>query len=156
MSSLNPSSVLDVEMHIQDLADFVFVRNSNDAKIEMSLGGIEDNKDLFYFCVDLFCKGLVLMFGRGGKVDVDAVSIEQFKSLQAKMANAGIAVTLEVYEENVEVGEGGDGEANADKPPVNLSHIESMPGNMGLNEYNFMIRSPPMIYSVSFDLVRNV
>lgn len=145
------SSILDVEMRVEDLAEFVFVKNTNDAKIEMSLGGIEDNKDLFYFCVDLFCKGLVLMFGKGGKVDVDAVSIEQFKSLQSKMANAGIAATLEVYEEV------GDGQAECvEKPPVNLSHIESMPGNMGLKEYNFMIRSPPMIYSVSFDLIRNV
>ena len=43
-----------VDMHINNLAEFMFLRNVNDAKLVMSLGGIEDAKDLFYFCLDLF------------------------------------------------------------------------------------------------------
>lgn len=154
--------MLDVEMHINDLAEFVFLGNKNNATIELSLNGIEDNKDLFYFCVDLFCKGLVMMFGENGKVSVDEINLEQFKSLQEKMANAGIAVSLKVYEEEKKesiVDEGPEGEAPdipvEPEPPVNLSHIESLPCDMGLGEYSFVIRSPPMVYNVSFDIFRN-
>ena len=86
-------------MHINDLADFIFIKNVNDSIIQLSLNGVEDMKDLFYFCLDLFCKGLVILFGQDNKVEVEIITLEQFMLLRKKMANAGININLNIYED---------------------------------------------------------
>ena len=78
-------SHLEVDMHVNDLAEFMFTKNKSNALIELSLGGIENNKDLFFFCLDLFCKGLVILHGTENKVDLDSITMEQFGDIKNKM-----------------------------------------------------------------------
>lgn len=137
-----------VDMHINNLAEFMFLRNVNDAKLVMSLGGIEDAKDLFYFCLDLFCKGLVMLYGNEGKVHVQDLSLEQFQVIKKKMFNASIDVNLAVYEDIEE-------KENDEKCYINIKHIEQMPNNLNIREYKFMLRADPMVFHVTFDIIHN-
>lgn len=139
---------MEVEMHINDLAEFMYLKNINDAKVEMSLGGIEDTKDLFFFCLDLFCKGLVLLFGTAErKVSIQDISLDQFQVIKKKLGNAGIAVTLEVFED-IDMGD------EAQVPGFNIQEIESNPPLPHLKDYNFRVRFSNTVYQIVFDLVQ--
>jgi hypothetical protein len=136
---------LFVDMHIDDLAEFMFMKNINDAIIEMSLGGVENTKDLFCFFVDLMCKGLVLLFGKENRIELDQLSMDDFKLVQHKMSLAGIAVNLNI-------------EPNSTNLPtsLNIRDIDTFPDNNPISSYFFVIISPSIIYKISFGISRNM
>lgn len=134
-------------MHINDLADFIFNKNVNDSIIQLSLNGVEDMKDLFYFCLDLFCKGLVILFGQDNKVEVENITLEQFMLLRKKMANAGININLNIYEDI-------EGEESEEKKvALNLEKIEELPNNLNIEDYDFILRSCNMVYKINFGFI---
>lgn len=138
-----------IELGIEQLAEFVFVKNVNDAIIEMELNGIEDVRDLYCFCVDLLCKGLVLLCAKDGlpTVDLDSISIEEFGLVARKMLVAGIKVNM-AYEQNT---------YNVPSQ-VNMGTkyaSDPLPQD-NINEFIFKIVTPITMYSVSFQLQSTV
>jgi hypothetical protein len=85
-----------LNMQIDDFADFVFNKNEKNAVIELSLDGLKDSRELFCFFVDLLCKGLVLMHGENGQIELDSITEEQFASVAKKMILMGIRVHLTI------------------------------------------------------------
>lgn len=139
---------MNMTIEIEALAKIMFIDNVNDAQIELSLGGIENNKDLFYFCLDLFCKGLVLLFGSNNRVELDKLSIEQFEVVRKKMENAGVNVKLKLYQDIRE-------EEEKVKVSVNISNIENLDDNLDLKEYAFVVHTPSLVYNINFELFHN-
>jgi hypothetical protein len=128
---------------IEDFASFVFLGNSEDHLIELSLGGVEDPKDMFFFFVDLLCKGIVMLNGTDGVVDLDSLSPEGFARTCAKMELAGIRTVCEA-------------DANDDASPsgVNIRDIQAMPSDLPLSAYVFKLTNPNVRYSIRFEVVR--
>lgn len=163
-----------VEMHINDLADFMFVKNKNNSLIELELNGVEDNKDLFFFLVDLFCKGLVLLFGTNNKVEISDLSMEDFNNVKQKMALAGVDVNLHIVElEDTEDDNADDKTEDAaadnsiedtDAPDdiepvnkyVNFNDLEKEPNNKPLSDYVFKLKQQKMVYNIYFKLTQNI
>ena len=59
----------------------------------------KDNRDLFFFCIELTMKGLSYLYGNeNGKVDIDDLSMEQIESVKSKLANAAIELLLDIEE----------------------------------------------------------
>jgi len=113
----------------------------------LTLNGIENNKDFFYFCIDLFCKGLVILFGKDNRVEITDITMEQFMLLQKKMMNAGIKVHLDMYED-IPPNE----DTKTESAHINLHHIESLPNDLTLDEYAFVLRTHQYVYKVNFSL----
>lgn len=146
----------DVEMEVSDLADFMFKRNVNNVVLDLSLGGIENNKDLFYFILDLFCKGLVLLFGgEENSVDVDAITLEDFNVVKEKMGCAGININLLVYPSDIELQDGNVVEMSK-RTLLNLDEINNAPDNKPLEEYVFKLLTLKNQYVISFNLIHRV
>lgn len=140
-----------VDMKIDHLAEFMFTKNTNNAQLQLSLGGIENNKDLFFFCLDIFCKGLVLMFGNGSNsVNVEDITMDNFSAIREKMLCAGIDVKLTVYPADI------DDENPVQQPAINLDDINSNDNDLPLQEYEFKVTTPTMIYIISFNIVHRV
>jgi hypothetical protein len=139
---------MNMTIEIEALAKIMFIDNINDAQIELSLGGIESNKDLFYFCLDLFCKGLVLLFGSNNRVELDKLSIEQFEVVRKKMGNAGVDVKLKLYQDIRE-------EEEKERVSVNISNIENLDDNLDIKEYAFVVHTPSLVYNINFELFHN-
>ena len=156
----------EVDMQIDDLAKFLFTENANDVSIELSLGGIADNKDLFFFCLDLFCKGLVTLYGKGARsVSIENISSEQFKHLQHKLLCAGIKVNLSIYPLDIDVDIRADPEGhenendNATEKSISVLNIEELnnaPNDKPLTEYEFKLINHDMMYVVNFELVHKI
>lgn len=127
-------------MEVDNLAEFMFFKNTNDTKIELELNGIENKKDLFCFFVDLLCKGLVLLFGINGKLDIDSLTIEQYKQVAKKMANASIFANVDVMD-------------NAQKRPSGVYCSNELPDNLELKDYAFIITTNMRIYMILFEVL---
>lgn len=154
------------EIEVDHLAAFLFKENANDSIVELSLGGIEDNKDLFYFCLDIFSKGLVYLFGSNNKVIVNDISLEQFHIVKRKMANAGLNVNLDILSNDQPVVSTApvhdtstpqDLPSSSLYPRINKDDIESLPNNLPLEAYKFQIHlTENLIYAVAFSLFHKV
>lgn len=136
-----------VEMEVDDLADFMFRKNKTDARLELELNGIEDAKDLFCFCVDLMCKGLVMTCAEPGQttVDLDEVSMEQFVLLSRKMALGGIIVKLKVDSNDLNT-----------PSMIDMGSKYKDPNKYDLSDYEFTITTPKHIYTVGFELKNHI
>lgn len=89
---------LRVEMSVDDLSRFVYTENVNNKPIHLDLHGIEDVKDLFCFCIDLLCKGLVYkcMKPNIASIDLDSVTQDEFATVSYKLSRTGIMINLVV------------------------------------------------------------
>ena len=84
---------------VHDLSKHIF--KHNDEGHEMLLGleeSVKTNKELFSFCFQLFCNGLVLLYGDGQKVLLNALSMEQLDTVRAKLKCAHIHVNIATYD----------------------------------------------------------
>ena len=90
------------EVHINDIAklvEFVFVENRGNNRMLIESSDFKDNRDLFFFCIELTMKGLSYLYGNeNGKVDIDDLSMEQIENIKSKLANAAIELLLDIEE----------------------------------------------------------
>ena len=123
----------------------MFIGNTDDCKIFLELGGIENNKDLFFFCIDIFFKGLVLLFGKDGKLnDIESITAEQLQDVQYKMSRAGIVLHVQVLPPDPD-----------DASVWNIHEIESDTDEQKpINKYELYLNLQHAKYVVSFDLAR--
>lgn len=162
---------LFIDMQINDLATFLFKENVNNSIIELSLGGIENNKDLFFFCLDLFCKGLVLLFGTNGKVEVESLDTEKFAIIKHKIGLAGINIILDIVkiptlEDNNTTTLSLISDTDTDTkscPPdlvetrnaINMNELDLEYDHKPLNEYIFKLKMDNLIYNINFELIHH-
>jgi hypothetical protein len=137
---------LEVEMEVDHLAEFMFLKNVNNAVIELSLNGLQNTKDFFFFCLDLFCKGLIFLFAPAGatSVNINDLSVEQFGILRDKMRLAGLDVTLDVQPPDVDIG--------PDDVYMNLQELYTAPDELPMKDYKFMIKCSEFTYMIHFDI----
>ena len=84
-----------IENEIEDMIPIIF-ENKKDTAINMSLVGIEDIYDLFCFCLDLFIKGLIFLYGTDdNKLNLDSLDQEMLNFTVKQLKKAGIIVTIE-------------------------------------------------------------
>lgn len=153
---------LFVDMHIDDLATFMFKKNVNNAVVELSLGGIENNKDMFFFCLDLFCKGLVMLYGENGRVNVENLSQENFMKVREKMNLAGIDVLLDLEMLPDEDGTTVSLVTDDDMAPpdveeiknsVNINELDQdIDDNKQLKDYVFKLKMDKVVFNIHFNL----
>ena len=135
---------IQIDMQVDDFATFMFKENTNNARIELSLGGVENNKDLFCFFVDILCKGLVILYGKDNKIQIDDLTIHEFEMIKNKMLLAGIQVTLET-EENI----------HHITPRVNIREIEFIDDNAPLDQFHLQVISTYLIYRIKFNVIHS-
>jgi len=141
--------MLEVEVPLDSLAEFIFTKNVNNATIELSLHGLENGKDFFYFCLDLFCKGLIVMFGNGlPHVNIQDLTPNQFEMFRDKFRLAGINTVLEILPPDLSIG--------PDELYINTSEIQEADDHLKLEDYKFILKSHQSTYVVHFELFHNV
>jgi hypothetical protein len=137
--------MLQVEMKIDELAKFVYVANTSDARINIDLCGLEDAKDLFCFCVDLLCKGFVFICSETTttkSINLDSITTEQFSKVAKKLGCTGILVQLVVKPNNDNL-----------SPSVTMGdEFNSLTPPRLLKDYNFFITTTKRLYTINFDI----
>lgn len=131
------SEQLQVSVNLQDLAHFLFVSNSNDATVQLSLDKVKDVDELFYFFVHIFFKGLILLYGTDNSVEIETVNEEQLAYTCKKMLNAGIECIIKVDP------------SGACNPP---SIMYLKPKTLKVEDYCMILKTPLAAYTLSFKL----
>lgn len=130
-----------LELKVDDLANFVFVKNVNNAVIQLELDGLRDAYDMFCFCVDLLCKGLVILYGgEDQKLDIDALTMEQFLHIRQKMLCMGFDVHLDASPNS-----------EAIKPCITIVQRIDRDINT-IKQFSLKIVSPLNKYIITFEL----
>lgn len=89
-------AIPQVEMNMQDLLNFTFLENKT-ARIVFSSSMFKSTSDLFYFCVDFVCKGLVLLFSADKtKLYLTNISLESLVVVRDKMSKLGIVMNVKI------------------------------------------------------------
>lgn len=132
-------------MEIGQFAEHMFLRNKDNKPINLSLEGIENNKDLFLFMIDLFCKGLVLCYGTNNSVDFDSLNVENFAYLKKCMHAAGIVITLDIIELPIPI-----------PTSINGAEIDDDVDDKPLESYVFRIYKNSNMYQIRFSLTHNI
>lgn len=87
-----------VENEVDDMIPIIFL-NKTRKGINMCLKGIEDSYDMFCFCLDLFTKGLILLYSKNNeKLNLHTLTLDQLKYAisQLKKANIKVIVDTEI------------------------------------------------------------
>ncbi len=140
-------------LEVEQLAQYIFVDNVYNKQIGLDIHGLGHSKDLFCFCLDLFCKGIVLIASNGTRrADVDSLTPEQFETISKKMLLAGIKCNLQMIPL--------DKPLTPEDSQTLLHHsilkIQTMPENLLIKEYSFTIKLQNMLCTVRFDIVHVV
>lgn len=128
---------------ITEFSEYMFKNNTNNRKIQLNLEGIENNKDLFLFFIDLFCKGLVICFGENNSIDFDTLDLDKFAYIKQKMGNAGIHINLSIDQNPIYM-----------NTSINSAEIDSQDPNKSVHEYVFKIYKGELTYNITFTLGR--
>jgi hypothetical protein len=144
----------EVIMSINDLADFLFLKNTNNIVINLSIKtGLDNARDLFCFCFDLFCKGLVLVCGDGQKVDIHSLTQDDIGRVNSKLHLAGIKANVQVFPAETPLEDLRDLWI---QNFLNVQSIRESSDSLRFEDYHFDLQTCSFVYKVSFEIVHNV
>lgn len=150
-----------MDIHFDELASFVFQNNPLGRKFAMSIEGVQSGKDLFFFLLDLVCKGLVLMYGSNGNtVDLSTIDDAMFQKIASCLLCAGIVVSIartatlpdNSDSSNSSVPDSSDRPLDSSDRPaeINMPELLTMPDHLALEKYVLKMRMPPSEITLSF------
>ena len=148
LNILNTNLIENKTVEFNELIDFIFLKNNNNKKIILELDNLKNTKDLFSFCLDLFCKGMVILYGNEDrKVNINELSMEQIQIVVDNLSYAGIHTIIQIK----------DFIENSDytmNEILNKSFNELIDNekNNNLSDYKFTLKIDKMYYIIQFDV----
>jgi hypothetical protein len=138
----------DLSVDIDSVAPIIFLKNVNDLPVKLNLlDPFKNKKDLFYFCIDLFFKGLYLMNEiTNGKLIINNMSMEDIYKVIRKMMNVKIKTHIFI--------KGSIPQSNAHKV-INegLEELKMMDDNEPLEKYVMKMLINTSVYNIYFTIL---
>lgn len=142
------------ERHIgyDELLKQIYVLNVDKKRLYIRPGHIKTTKDLYKFCLDLFCKGIFLCCKKDDQarsVRVEDLCMEDIQIVINKLACTGIitAVRLMFKDPGVE-----DPKSAEDYVNESYNRIETYPEDQDLSLYMFSIKVKDSVVCITFDV----
>ena len=113
------------------------------------LDPLKNTKDIFYFCTDLFFKGIFFMnANKNMKVVINALSIDDIFSTVKKLKNAKIQTNITI--------DGTETDRSKYKHIIksSIEYVKNMHDNESLQEYYMLIPMNDSLYKISFQLLQ--
>jgi hypothetical protein len=87
------------QVDINELLRIIFLSN-NQSEIILEASLLKTNKDIFYFCLELFNNGIVLLFGENGRCTMNKISIDNLYEIRKKLLIAHISTKIICYDKD--------------------------------------------------------
>ena len=84
------------ETDINRVAQYVFLEHKTTDPVRLEIDGLTSPKDLFCFCFELLCKGLVLMHGQDETVDIETLTNDMIRNTCKRLEVTGIVPHIEI------------------------------------------------------------
>jgi hypothetical protein len=138
-------------MNVNDLAEYLFIKNTEDKQVTLNVSenGVSCTRELFFFCLDIMFKGLILLYGSDNKVDVSEITLEKFNYLKRKMQCANICCNCDITYVDTPL------ENMVDlwtQNYLNFYTIHNSNGNMKLEDYHFDLQTKTCIFKIWFEM----
>jgi hypothetical protein len=138
-------------IEIDQLATYIFLQNTSNNLIYLDIQGIENRKDAFCMCLDIFLKGFVLLYGTDGRLEVDTITHDAFRIICDRMRLAGISPKLNMSPL--------DDEDNNMQPAADILRksvymLYTKPDNLPMQDYHFTLKIGENVCTVSFEFIR--
>ena len=135
---------------IDALAPMIFLKNPNNLPIKLNmLDPLKNTKDIFYFCTDLFFKGIFFMNAdKNMKVVINNLTLDDIFSTIKKLKNAKIQTKITING------------TNDDKSKYkyiiknSIQCVKNMSDNESLQDYYLLIPMNESLYKISFQLLQ--
>jgi hypothetical protein len=141
---------------VSEVANYIFKTN-NDKEILLNVNSIKTSRDLFFFLFDIFCKGLVILYGENNKMKLNDLQPYQFDEMKDKLKYAHIRLNMEMYDKNTAVildllpdNDGFDERSIIKK---SIDDILLMTENEELNKYTFKLYMNEYLFCINFDII---
>jgi len=135
---------------IDALAPMIFLKNPNDLPIKLNiLEPLENTKDIFYFCTDLFLKGIFYMnANKNMKVVINDLALDDIFSTVKKLKNAKIQTNITI--------DGTETDRSKYKHIIksSIEHVKNMGDNELLQEYYLLMPMNDSLYKIFFQLLQ--
>jgi len=153
-----------ITLEVEQLAQYIFVKNTHNNQIGLDIHGLGSSKDLFCFCLDLFCKGIVLTLGmrrgdgdaddnEGGgecrRAEIDDMSMADFEYMSRKLQLAGIKCLLQLDPLDAPL----TPEQSKDVLHWSILNVQRMPDNLLIQQYSFTIKLQEALCTVRFEIL---
>lgn len=142
---------------ITELAQYVF-KNETESSIFIKINCLKTTKELFFLLFDLFCKGLIILFGDNNRILLNKLDMDQFDKVRAKLKLAHVDLNLHLYDKETAI--------LLDMIPSNLddrfektiiqnslNKIQQMGDNEDLKDYVFQLYMNETLYNINFDII---
>ena len=148
LNILNTNLVEKKSLHFNELIDYIFLKNKNNKKILLQLDELKDTKDLFCFCLDLFCKGMVILYGNENrKVNINELSMEQIQAVVDNLSYAGIFTIIQIKDKVED-----DDYSMNEVLNKSLDTLLDNESDKDLSYYKFTLKIDKLYYIIQFDV----
>lgn len=88
--------MIQTNMSLDQAIDFMFLKNTSKVQVFLNLSQLQGIYDLFLFCVDVLCKGLITLFANGeSHLNLEHVTPERLELVKDCLICAGIKLNVE-------------------------------------------------------------
>ncbi len=155
--------ITHMQMNVNYLANFLFIENKN-IKITLFSEELKNSKNLFFFLLDLFFKGIVLLYGKNmignnnnyikASVELNTLNYEQIEVIKDKLKLAYIKLNLLYY--HYSTVEEGDETVKIKYKMSNIEELKKLNDNLNIKDYVFKLAIDDNIYNISFDIIYDI
>lgn len=146
-----------MNIDVGDLATFIFKKNTEENQLYLNITSLKTHKQLFFFLFDLFCKGLLMLYGSDNRLCLNKLEMSQFDEIKRKLKLAHIELVMEQYDDSTAklldlIPE--EDSANKETQIIrsSLNAIQSMRDDADLKEYTFNLYMNDTLFCIHFDL----
>lgn len=143
----------ETTMHAADsLAELIFLNTPDAASMQITLPSVETSRDLFFLMLDLFIRGMLLLFAGPRESDgqegiaVHDITPRQFDTLAAKMRVAGIVCSRSCVLDP----------SSVDRASTNIGRLMRAPPDLPLDSYRVEARTRGLVHTMWFSVAHNV
>jgi hypothetical protein len=145
-----------MRINVDELANFIFIKNSENKEIYLNIQSLKTTKELFFFLFDIFCKGIVLLFGKNNKMKLNNLEPDQFDKIKEKLKYAHINLIMTTYDEDTAKLLDLVPEDVKEKNVIqeSIKEILNMEDNNDLISYMFKLYMNDTLFCINFEIIR--
>jgi hypothetical protein len=150
------SEISKENIDVSELANYIFKKN--DCKeLYININCLKTKKELFFFLFDIFCKGIILLYGENNKIKLNNLGPHQFEEIEKKLRYAHIKLNMIHYDLETAMlldllPQNEVNERNIIQESIN--DIMKMNDNANLYDYVIKLFMNNTLFCINFDIIR--